>query len=146
MSVMLFEKQDSSAEKFWQDRELELGTPVLAKVLGQVIREDNRRPLWGLFYTTEFAVYFQTFQSNNWLSTVFAGGRGGGESEDEIIEIPKESIVRFESVHGKKSKRKLFRQPPAVILIWKDPVSGNQRELIFEMDGDTEAFIASLPR
>jgi hypothetical protein len=144
---MVFGRKDSvDASEFWKEREETLGTPVLKRVLGQVIREDNRIPLWGLFYTTAQAVYFQTFQSDNWLSTVFSGGKkGAGRTKDETIEIPSSSIQVFRVKPRKKTFISFFGKPPIVELVWKAP-GGETKALLFEMEGDADAFVASLER
>jgi hypothetical protein len=144
---MVFARKDSvDASEFWKEREEALGTPVLQRVLGQVIRDDNRFPLWGLFYTTARAIYFQTFQSDNWLSTVFSGGKkGAGRTKDETIEVPSSSIQVFRVKPKKKTFISLFSKPPMVELVWTSP-GGETKSLLFEMEGNAEAFVASLPR
>jgi len=143
---MLFGRDDGAdAEEFWKEREKELGTPVLSKILGRVIREDSKIPLWGMVYTTEKALYFQTFYSENWLSSMFSGGRkGGGRSKDEILEIPAAEIAYLQIKPKKGGFQKLFRQPPIVELRWKDSESGETKEMVFEMEGDAEALISSI--
>ncbi|MCK5736307.1 MAG: hypothetical protein KAH21_07495 [Spirochaetaceae bacterium] len=146
MGLMLFGRDDSGeAEDFWKEREEDLGMPILAKTLGRVIRETTQAPLWGLFYTTENALYFQTFRSENWLSTMFSGGKKGrGRTKDETIEI---SAGYIESFHVKPKKggfQKFFHQPPIVELRWKSPESGVMEELTFEMEGDAEALVSSI--
>lgn len=145
---MLFGKSKDSIDpnRFWKDREEELGTEVLEKALGQVVQKENSLPLWGLFYTTKDAVYFQTFKSENWLSMLFTGGRGKGRSQDETIEIPRETILKFEVLKQKKRIFSFFRKAPVVELAWKDALSGNENRMLFEMEGNAEALVASLPR
>ncbi|MCK5251252.1 MAG: hypothetical protein KAJ98_14865 [Spirochaetaceae bacterium] len=145
---MLFGRNDGEdAEEFWKNREEDLGTPVLAKVLGRVIRENTSAPLWGLFYTTEKALYFQTFQSENWLSSMFSGRKkGSGRTKDETIEIPADMIEIFRIKPKKRGLLNLFRQPPVVELRWKSSVTGEVRDMVFEMEGDAEAFVSSIRR
>ena len=143
---MLFGRDDNvDAQEFWKEREKELGMPVLAKALGQVIREETRAPLWGMFYTTAEALYFQTFYSENWLSMMFSGGRKGqGRTKDEIVEIPAGSIEYFRIRPKKKGLLNIFRQPSVVELKWNSPVTGNAMEMVFEMEGDADELVSSI--
>ena len=144
---MLFgKKEERSAEDFWRSREEEIGEQVLGKALGRVVREDGAVPIWGLIYTTSRAVYFQTFESENWLSMLFSGGKGSGRTKDETIKIPVENILAFGVRPQKGGWFRLLRRPPLVELAWKDPTSGDPAEMLFEMEGDAEAFVATLPR
>jgi len=143
---MIFGRDDSvDAEEFWKEREKDLGTPVLAKALGRVIREDTQVPLWGMFYTTNRALYFQTFHSENWLSTMFAGGRKGlSRTKDETIEISSDTIEFFRIKPKKGGLQKLFRQPPIVDLRWKSTETGKMEEMTFELEGDAETLVSSI--
>ena len=130
-------------DKFWKKREEELGLPILGKALGQVIREDNSFPLWGLFYTTSKALYFQTFQSDNWMMKLFSGGKN--RSKDEIIEIPIERIEVFRISPRKGGLLKFFRKPPFVELSWRNAI-GTLEWMNFETSENTENFVKTLPR
>ena len=144
---MLFERDDSmDAEEFWKEREKELGTAVLEKALGQVITENEKAPpLWGIFYTTEKALYFQTFYSENWLSAMFSRGRKGrSRSKDEIIEIPANKIEYFRVRPKKTGFMRIFHQPSIVELSWTSPLNGKKEEVVFSMEGDAEALISSI--
>jgi len=145
---MLFGNNDSmDAEEFWKEREKELGTAVLARALGQVVRNNAPAPLWGMLYTTEKALYFQTFYSENWLSTMFSGGRKGrSRTRDEIVEIPSDSIEYFRIRPTKTGFLKIFRQPSVVELRWTSPDTGEVEEMVFEMEIDAEDLISSISR
>ena len=144
---MLFgNKESMDAEEFWRNREEELGEKVLGKTLGRVIVENDPVPLWGLFYTTSKAIYFQTFRSENWLSLLFSGGKGSNRTKDETIEIPEKSITNLSLRPRKGGFLRLMRQPPLVELTWTNPITGDNQEMIFEMEGNAAAFIATLPR
>lgn len=147
MAGMFFSKNDrSEVDEFWKSREEELGLPILGKILGQVIQEGNPPPLWGLFYTTSKALYFQTFQSDNWLMKLFSTGRRGrSRTKSEIIEIPIEKIEVFRLRPKKGGFLSFFRGPPFVELSWRE-VTGNLKWMNFEASGDAEAFVKNLPR
>jgi hypothetical protein len=144
---MLFgKKEETSADEFWRTREEEIGEAIIGKTLGRVVRETSKVPIWGLFYTTSKTLFFQTFESENWLSLIFSGGKGSSRTQNETIEIPAEHITTFEVRPPKKGLMRLVRQPPLVELEWTDPASGEKREMNFEMEGDAKAFVATLPR
>ena len=144
---MLFSKKDTKdAETFWNEREEALGTPVLGKTLGRVILENSPAPLWGLFYTTKDAVYFQTFKSDNWVSMLLTSGKGSGRTKDETIEIRRDDLITFEVQEKKGGLLKLFRQPPLVELSWKSAETGETETMLFEMEGDAKAFVETFPR
>lgn len=144
---MLFGNNDGvEADEFWKSREEDLGTPILAKVLGRVIREETPAPLWGLFYTTEKALYFQTFKSDNWLGAMFSNGKKGkSRTKDETIEIPAESMEYFRVKATKGGLFKFFHQPPVVELRWKSPITQLIEDIVFEMEGDAAKFISTIP-
>jgi len=143
---MFFNKSDEvEVDEFWKMREKDLGLPVLGKALGQVISEDGF-PLWGLFYTTSKALYFQTFQSNNWLMKLFSAGQGRrSRTKNEIIEIPIEKIEVFRVRPKKGGLLKFFQKPPFVELSWRD-ATGKLKWMNFETSGDAESFVRTLPR
>ena len=143
---MLFGRDDNiDADEFWKERERDLGTAVLEKTLGQVITEnENAPPLWGIFYTTEKALYFQTFYSENWLSAMFSGGKGRSRSKDEIIEIPADNIELFQVRPKKTGFMRIFHQPTIVELVWTSPFSGKKETVVFSTEGDAEALISSI--
>ena len=144
---MLFGNKDGvEADEFWKEREADLGTPILAKVLGQVLRDETPAPLWGLFYTTEKALYFQTFKSDNWLSAMFSNGKKSkSRTKDETIEIPAESMEYFRVRHTRGGLFKIFHQPSVVELRWKAPITEVVEDIVFEMEGDAAAFISTIP-
>lgn len=144
---MLFgNKNDTSAEEFWRSREEELGEKVLGKTLGRVIGEKNSIPIWGLFYTTAKALYFQTFESQNWLSMIFSGGKSSSRTKNETIEIPAKDIQVFAVHPQKRGWLRFMHQPPQIEVAWTNPVTGNKEEMLFEMEGDAEAFVATFPK
>lgn len=144
---MFFNKHSNvEADAFWRSREEELGTSIRSKALGRVIQEGSSIPLWGLFYTTAEAVYFQTFESESWMSLLFAGNKGRKRTRNEIIAIPASSLIRFELMPPKKGLLKIFRQPPLVNLTWKDTDGGREKTFLVELEGDAKTFIASIQK
>lgn len=144
---MLFSKKDSKdAETFWKEREDAIGTPVIGRTLGRVIIEKSSAPLWGLFYTTKDAIYFQTFKSDNWISMLLTSGRGSGRTKDEIIEIRRDALITFDVQEPKGGLLRIFKQPPLVELSWKSAETGETVTMLFEMEGDAKAFVETFPR
>ena len=147
LSPMLFAKNKGvDADEFWKNREEELGAPVIGKTLGRVVGEDEPGPIWGLFYMTSRALYFQTFASENWLSLLFTGGRGNGRTKNETVEISAEDIIRFEVLPRKAGWFGLTRRPPLIELVWQSEESNGEESLLIEMDGDADAFVALFPQ
>ena len=141
----IFEKRnEAEPDEFWKSREEDLKLPILGKVLGQVIREDGLRPLWGIFYTTSRALYFQTFQSDNWLLKLFSTGQQN-RTKDEILEIPVEMIEVFRIRPKNRGLLKFLQKPPLVELSWRDE-TGELKRMNFETNGDAKAFVGTLPR
>jgi len=136
----IFKRDEVEVDEFWKMREEDLGLPILGKALGQVIRE-NGFPQWGLFYTTSKALYFQTFQSDNWLMRLFSGGQGrGNRTGNEIIEIPIEGIEVFRVRPKKGGLLKFFQKPPFIELSWRDS-TGKLKWMNFETSGDAEGLL-----
>ncbi len=143
--MLIRKKENSDAETFWKEKEETLGTQVLGRTLGRVIIEKDRRPLWGLFYTTQNAVYFQTFKSENWISTIFSAGKGSSRTQDETLEVSREALKSFTVCERKGGLFGFFKQPPSVEIVWTSAESGNEETLLFEMEGDAPAFVESFP-
>jgi len=142
--TMLFRRKEGvDVDVFWKEREEALGTAIRGKVLGKVIREENNVPLWGLFYTTANAVYFQTFQSENWLSMLFPGGTRS-RTRDEIIEIPIESLRVFRVIQKKRGLLGIFAPPSRIEMTWTAR-GGETISMLFEVMEKAEAFVATLP-
>ncbi len=139
---MLFTKNTNpDVDQFWKDLEDELGTAILCRVLGRVIQD---YPLWGLFYTTSHAIYFQTFESESWLSSLFTGKKGRKRTENRRIEIPLSSLSRFEIVQKRKGILGLFAPPALVDMAWTDDDRGEQRTLLVDMYENTKRFVESV--
>lgn len=135
-------KNTSEADVFWENKEEELGTPILAKTLGQIINIENNTPLWGLFYITKNTVYFQTFESESPMALLLSGIGGRKKAHDVTINIPINTILRFGLVNRKKSLFKLFSRPPLVELVWND--DSKENSFILELAHGSEAFILSM--
>lgn len=93
MSLLFHNQPSTSREAFWQRLEEKLGVPILEYALGQyMLGEDVKGPLWGLFYLTEKAFYFQHFAQNNWFLSMMSTGdgeeeSGGGRTRNVTVEI-----------------------------------------------------------
>ncbi len=140
---MLFGNKESvDAETFWRKRQEETGSPILAKTLGRIVSGERKPPVWGLLYTTEHSVYFQTFKTNNWVSMLLGGNSSNG-TEDKIVEISKEEIKTFCVRNIKGGMFGLFKQPPQVELRWISNETGNEEVLFFETDRNPQKLVDS---
>ena len=139
---MLFTKNiNPDVDQFWKDLEDELGIPILCRVLGRVVQD---YPLWGLFYTTSYAIYFQTFESENWLSSLFTGKKGRKRTENRRIEIPLSSLNKCEIVPKKKGLLGLFSPPALVDIAWTDDAKGEQQTLLVDMYENAKQFVETV--
>ncbi len=135
----------NSVDEFWKSREEELGTAILYKTLGKMIQPESRIPLWGILYTTVNAVYFQTFESESWISSLISRKNGRKKTEDKIIEIPASSLIQAEIIQPEKKILKLFSQSPTVRFSWYDTISDEKQILLAEIVGNAEALLSSVP-
>ncbi|MCG8454169.1 MAG: hypothetical protein MI717_13420 [Spirochaetales bacterium] len=143
---MLFGKQDQvDAKDFWADREEEIGSPILSKILGRLMDSNAGYPEWGLFYTTEDALWYQTFESHSWASMLLGGK--GTRGENTVLRIPTETMKEFSADPGRAGILGFFRVPSSVKVVWIDPLTEKTRTLAFETEGEGDAleFISSLP-
>lgn len=139
---MLFTKNVApDIEAFWENLENELGSPILSRTLGRVVQNC---PLWGLFYTTRHAVYFQTFQTKSWISLLVPGRKDSKEAENRCVEIPLSSLIRCEIVPKKTILPKIIQPPTLVDITWRNDADGEQRTYLVEMEGDARKFVASV--
>ncbi len=135
----------NSVDEFWKSREEELGTAILYKTLGRMIQSNSRIPIWGVLYTTVNAVYFQTFESESWISSLISRKNARKKTEDKTIEIPASSLIQAEITRPKKTILKLFSQLPIVRISWYDTNSNEKQILLIEIVGNAEVLVSSVP-
>ncbi len=60
-------------EQFWEEKEKEIGEKIIYKCLIEYLSgyQNFSGPIWGLFFYTKEALYFQTFPKKSWYSSLF---------------------------------------------------------------------------
>jgi len=76
----LKELPKKDAEKFWKEKEQEIGEEIKGRDMSEYINgyQGIRERIWGLLYYTESSFYFQTFPRKNWFTSLI----GSGKTED----------------------------------------------------------------
>jgi hypothetical protein len=94
-------------------------------------------PLWGIFFFTNQAIYFQTFPKKNWLLFIWqAETEDLGESSLNFC-IPWNEITKITFPEEKSKIKKFFSRSGSVVIV--EYVSKNERfslKLLFNDDVD----------
>jgi len=126
-------------DKFWEEKEKEIQGKIIHKCLAQYLGGYRNffRPLWGIFFFTKQAIYFQTFPKKNWLSSIWQTEREGlGESSLNFC-IPWDEIIKITFPEEKSKIKKFFSGPGNLVTV--DYVSKNESfslKLLFNDDID----------
>jgi len=113
-------------DKFWEEKEKEVQGEIIYKCLAQYLSGYRNffRPLWGLFFFTKQAIYFQTFPKKNWLSSIWQTETEDlGESSLDFC-IPWKEITKITFPEEKSKIKKLFSAPGNLVTL--DYVSENK--------------------
>ena len=113
-------------DKFWEEKEKEIQEKIIHKCLAQYLSGYRNffGPLWGLFFFTKQAIYFQTFSKKNWLSSVWQTETEDlGESSLNFC-IPWKEITKITFPEEKSKIKKLFSAPGNLVTL--DYVSKNE--------------------
>ena len=139
---MLFRKDETTPDVFWQEFEEKTGEKVLARGLGKYVSgwqefdENKLKGIWGLVISTSGGFRFHHFPQNNWLNALTRPG-DRGQSMERTIFIPKEDIVSTEII--KETiwwKKLLFSPPPYLVINYTDKTApqGEIQRLVFEAE------------
>jgi len=126
-------------DKFWEKKEKEIQGKIIHKCLVQYLSGYRNffGPLWGIFFFTKQAIYFQTFPKKNWLSSIWQTETEElGESSLSFC-IPWDEITKITFPEEKPKIKKLFFD--ASNLVTLDYVSENEifsLKLLFNNDMD----------
>lgn len=140
-------KAENDVEKFWAETEAKLGERVLVYSLGQFVAGygDVHPGTWGLFFVSETALHFQTFQSENWFSSLLRGRRRSKPSESEMeFHLPLSCLKSVEVTRQKSWLKRLFAPEPPVVHVPYVLPTGRQGELLFAMDLKIKEFVDGL--
>ena len=114
-------------DKFWEEKEREVQGKIIHKCLAQYLSgyRNFSGPLWGIFFFTNQAIYFQNFPKKNWLSAIWQTKTEDlGESSLNFC-IPWNEITKITFPEEKSKIEKLFSRPGSVVIV--DYVSKNER-------------------
>ena len=114
-------------DKFWEEKEREIQGKIIHKCLAQYLSgyRNFSGPLWGIFFFTNQAIYFQNFPKKNWLSAIWQTKTEDlGESSLNFC-IPWNEITKITFPEEKSKIEKLFSRPGSVVIV--DYVSKNER-------------------
>jgi len=129
-------------DKFWEEKEREIGEKVIYKCLAQYLSgyREFPGPSWGLFFFTKEAIYFQTFPKENWLSNI-TGARKKRKSEESLLSfaIPWKQITQITFPPEKSRIKKFFSPLGSKVIV--DCITENTKlgiELVFNNDKDLQ--------
>ena len=128
-------------DKFWEEKEREIRGEIIHKCLTEYLSgyKNFPGPLWGIFFFTKQAIYFQTFPKKNWLSSIWQRGEEDlGESSLNFC-IPWEEITKITFPEKKSKIKKFFSRPGSVVVV--DYISKNERfslNFLFNNDNDVD--------
>jgi hypothetical protein len=126
-------------DKFWEEKEREIQGKIIHKCLAQYLSgyRNFSGPLWGIFFFTNQAIYFQIFPKKNWLLFIWQTETEDlGESSLNFC-IPWNEITKITFPEEKSKIKKLFSRSGSVVIV--DYVSKNERfslKLLFNDDVD----------
>jgi hypothetical protein len=109
------ENNQKDVEKFWKEKEEELGEKIQGKDMSEYISgyQELKEKTWGLLYYTKSSFYFQTFPKRNWLSSLIGAGSSRVESSGEafVFSIMWEKVKDI-TLPPKKKSLLSFLSPP----------------------------------
>jgi hypothetical protein len=126
-------------DKFWEEKEREIQGKIIHKCLAQYLsgHRNFSGPLWGIFFFTKQAIYFQTFPKKNWLSFIWQTETEDlGEASLNFC-IPWNEITKITFPEEKSKIKKFFSRSGSMGIV--DYVSKNERfslKLLFNDDVD----------
>ena len=97
-------------DKFWEKKEKEIQGKIIHKCLAQYLSGYGNffGPLWGIFFFTKQAIYFQTFPKKNWFSSIWQTETEDlGESSLNFC-IPWDEITKITFPEEKSKIKKFF--------------------------------------
>lgn len=113
-------------DKFWEEKEKEVQEKIIHKCLAQYLSGYRNffGPLWGLFFFTKQAIYFQTFPKKNWLSSIWQTKTEDlGELSLNFC-IPWKEITKITFPEEKSKIKKFFSAPGNLVIL--DYLSENE--------------------
>ena len=113
-------------DKFWEEKEKEVQEKIIHKCLAQYLSGYRNffGPLWGLFFFTKQAIYFQTFPKKNWLSSIWQTRTEDLGEPSLNFCIPWKEITKITFPEEKSKIKKFFSAPGNLVIL--DYLSENE--------------------
>lgn len=113
-------------DKFWKEKEKEVQEKIIHKCLAQYLSGYRNffGPLWGLFFFTKQAIYFQTFPKKNWLSSIWQTKTEDLGEPSLNFCIPWKEITKITFPEEKSKIKKFFSAPGNLVIL--DYLSENE--------------------
>ena len=113
-------------DKFWEEKEKEVQEKIIHKCLAQYLSGYRNffGPLWGLFFFTKQAIYFQTFPKKNWLSSIWQTKTEDLGEPSLNFCIPWKEITKITFPEEKSKIKKFFSAPGNLVIL--DYLSENE--------------------
>lgn len=126
-------------DKFWEKKEKEIQGKIIHKCLAQYLSGYRNffGPLWGIFFFTKQAIYFQTFPKKNWLSSIWQTETEDLGEPSLNFCIPWDEITKITFPEEKSKIERLFLGSGNLVTL--DYVSENESfslKLLFNDDMD----------
>jgi len=126
-------------DKFWEKKEKEIQGKIIHKCLVQYLSGYRNffGPLWGIFFFTKQAIYFQTFPKKNWLLSIWQTETEELEESSLSFCIPWDEITKITFPEDKSKIKKVFFDEGNLVTL--DYVSENEifsLKLLFNNDMD----------
>lgn len=106
-------------EEFWKKKEKEIQEKIIYKCMVQYLSgyRNFPGPLWGIFFFTKQAIYFQTFPKKNWLSVIWNTETENSEKPTLNFRIPWKEIMKVTFPEEKSKIKRLFSRPESLIIV-----------------------------
>lgn len=109
-------------KEFWDQKEQELGEPILSKSLVHFLRsrrDEIPGDSWCLAYLTDSRMFIQSGGSSNWFSKLMDQG-GKDSTEWPVLTIHRAQIQSVKVLKGQGWFSRLLRQPVTCRVFWQD--------------------------
>lgn len=106
-------------EEFWKKKEKEIQEKIIHKYMVQYLSgyRNFSRPLWGIFFFTKQAIYFQNFPKKNWLSAIWNTEIENSEKPLLNFRIPWKEVMKITFPEEKSKIKRLFSRPESLIIV-----------------------------
>ena len=149
MAQWLFKEPEKNPDIFWREFEEKTGEKVLAYSLGKYLSgweefdRFNITRLWGPLITTSGGFRFHHFPQRYWFEAFASLGKDESPREKTFF-LPKSQIMEARIMKESKWWKKIFSPSVPKLLIHYRDDSGNEHQLLLEIDFKAKGIIESL--